>query len=95
MAFIGESRIDADIPWQAVVCLDKDDCALIEGAVRRQLGIIEKRVERHRDIIEGGEATNRQQTVYMNAVDKLESLREIYRCIREKQHKEINLSDIL
>ena len=89
MAFIGESRIDAERPWQTVVCLDKDDCALVDGAVRRQLGILKKRVERHRDIIEGGEASSRQQTIYMNAVDKLESLQEIYRCIREKQRKEV------
>ena len=77
MSYIGESRQRNDSPWEMVLCLDESDCKLILKAVEKIAIRTQKNYEKWRDIHDGGEMTDIQQTAMLkaeNACDKAEEL---------------------
>ena len=77
MSHIGESRKHTDSPWHSYVCLDEDDCRLLQKAVESLTKKKEKAYLKWVDIHDGGEMTDRQQTAMLkaeNACDKAEEL---------------------
>lgn len=74
MAFIGESRIDKDKPWSVYLCLSASECKSLLPVVEKVLAKAEKRYEHFRDVMDGGEATNRQQTLFFEAEEDRDNL---------------------
>ena len=74
MAFIGESRKDWNKPWSMYLCLSASECKSLLPVVEKVLSKAEKRYEHFRYVMEGGEATTRQQTLYMEAEENKENL---------------------
>ena len=77
MAFIGESRPDYDRPWDMYVCLNMGECKSFLPVVEKLLVKAQKRYDHYRDVMDTGEATTRQQTLYMEAEENLEHLEGI------------------
>lgn len=67
MAFTGESRKECTGPWSMYLCLTASECKSLLPVVEKVLAKAEKRYEHFRDVMDGGEATTRQQTLYMEA----------------------------
>lgn len=74
MAFIGESRVDWNRPWSMYLCLSASECKSLLPVVEKVLAKAEKRYEHFRDVMDGGEATTRQQTLYMEAEENRNNL---------------------
>lgn len=91
MAFIGESRQDWNRPWDMYVCLNISECKTFLPVVEKLLAKAQKRYNHYRDVMDGGEATTRQQTLYMEAEENLEHLEGIAKSmvnyIRDYQKK--------
>lgn len=85
MAFIGESRQDVCGPWDMYVCLNGGECKSMLPVVDKMVEKARKRYEHFRDVMDGGEATTRQQTLYMEAEEDYENLQHI----RDMMHKYI------
>lgn len=81
MAFIGESRPDYDRPWDMYVCLNMGECKSFLPVVEKLLVKAQKRYDHYRDVMDTGEATTRQQTLYMEAEENLENLESVQRTI--------------
>lgn len=77
MAFIGQSRPDWNRPWDMYVCLNISECKTFLSVVEKLLVKAQKRYNHYRDVMDGGEATTRQQTLYMEAEENLEHLESI------------------
>ena len=77
MAFIGESRPDYDRPWDMYVCLNMGECKSFLPVVEKLLVKAQKRYDHYRDVMDTGEATTRQQTLYMEAEENIEHLEGI------------------
>lgn len=56
------------------LCLSASECKSLLPVVEKVLSKAEKRYEHFRDVMEGGEATTRQQTLYMEAEENKENL---------------------
>ena len=81
MAFIGQSRPDWNRPWDMYVCLNISECKTFLSVVEKLLVKAQKRYNHYRDVMDGGEATTRQQTLYMEAEENLENLESVKRTI--------------
>lgn len=83
MAFIGESKEGKDHPWRIYVCLNLEDCELIIDAVSKSMDRIEKSYDHYKDILEGGEATLKQEDKYIEAEMKYETISNVHTTICE------------
>lgn len=83
MAFIGESRIDKSHPWSCYACLDLEDCKvlsqIIDSLVARKL----RSYNYYKDILESGEATEKQIDKFDKASDELNSALSIQNVIMQ------------
>lgn len=77
MSHIGESRKHTDSPWHSYVCLDEDDCRLLQKAVESLAKKKEKAYLKWADIHDGGEMTDRQQTAMLKAENAYEKVDEL------------------
>lgn len=75
MSFIGESRKSYTSPWKIYLCLTKDDCKLIYKTVCKVEARKKTRYEKYKDIQDGGEATERQQTLLFKAQDEWDAVK--------------------
>lgn len=87
MAFIGESRKDSDHPWLFYVCLEERDIQLIGKSVFRLMRNAQKKVEKYKDILDGGEATEQQEDELMKAIEEEEAIASIHGCIARIRQK--------
>lgn len=67
MSFIGESREDLIKPWRNYLCLDKSDCQIVLKAIGPLVGRYLKSYEYYKDILESGEATEKQTDKLLEA----------------------------
>ena len=58
-------------------CLNISECKTFLSVVEKLLVKAQKRYNHYRDVMDGGEATTRQQTLYMEAEENLEHLEGI------------------
>lgn len=74
MSFIGESREDYKCPWKDYVILDLEDCKLLLKSIQKEKAKALKTYLRYKDIHDGGESTERQETALINAEDRFDRL---------------------
>lgn len=81
MAFIGESREGKDSSWKMYVCLDLKECEMIMDAVGKSVGRRLKSYEYYKDILEGGEATSKQEDKYAEAEENFDAILSVHETI--------------
>ena len=74
---------------EAAVMLSADECRLLEPVIGREISRVRKHFENLKDILDGGEATERQQTLCMLSEERLEALLRIHRVIDTFNQKKI------
>lgn len=67
MAFIGESQPDYGKPWNVYLCLGKSDCQIVLKAIGPLVGRYLRSYEYYKDILESGEATEKQTDKLLEA----------------------------
>lgn len=81
MAYLDNTRPDFKAPFTFTVCLSAVECRLLLPEMKASLKRETKRYEKYKDIHEGGEATERQQTLLFEAEEKVQALESvIYNC---------------
>lgn len=83
MAFLGEAKRDKDSPWKIYVCLNEQECELLMKAVGALLGRCLRTLEYYKDILEGGEATEKQQDKLVKAQKAFEDVISIRDSMQE------------
>ena len=83
MAFIGESRIDTNSPWKLYVCLDAKECEMIMDAVGKSVGRRLKTYNYYKDLVDGGEATTKQQDKLVEAEENFDAIVNVHAVISE------------
>lgn len=70
MAFIGESQPDLGKPWSVYLCLDESDCQIVLKAISPLVNRYLKSYEYYKDILESGEATEKQTDKLLESEQK-------------------------
>lgn len=63
---------------EAGLVLSKEEAKILLPAIKHALNVEDAHIGRYQDILEGGEATDRQQTLLVKHQEKRETLRTIY-----------------
>lgn len=77
MAYLDNTRANSARAYELTLCLTAKECRLLLPLMNRALKSAEKRREKYRDILEGGEATTRQQDCFFDADDKVDTLKSV------------------
>lgn len=81
MAFIGESKKDKYHPWKLYVCLDLKECEMLIDAIGKSVSRRLRTYEYYKDVVEGGEATEKQQDKYFEAQENYETIISVHETV--------------
>ena len=76
MAYLDNTRANSARAYELTLCLTAKECRLLP-LMNKALKSAEKRREKYLDILEGGEATTRQQDCFFDADDKVDTLKSV------------------
>lgn len=77
MAFLGESRLDEQHAWHIYACLNKKDCEIVLKAIGPVVGRYLRSYEYYKDILESGEATDKQTDALLKAEENFNTIIEL------------------
>lgn len=83
MAWLDNTRKSHEDYFEQTLCLREDECKVILPYFKKIEKEIRKKVEKYRDIHEGGEATERQQDLLCDYRRQLDSVESIISCAEE------------
>lgn len=67
--------------------LSPPEAKKLAGLLQKTRRELEKKIEKYRDIMDGGEATNRQQIIFFDSEEKLEVVERFIRMVIGKEDK--------
>lgn len=72
-------------PCPYMVSLRPEEAKVLAGLLQKAQKILQKKVDRYRGLMDGGEATERQQTILMESAEKLELLERFIHLARNNE----------
>ena len=74
-------------PYNYMFLLSPPEAKKLAGLLQKTRRELEKKIEKYRDIMDGGEATNRQQFIFFDSEEKLEVVERFIRMVIGKEDK--------
>lgn len=77
MSYIDNTRRSFNSAYETTVCLTEEECKVLLPFFKKAYKAVKLKYDKYEDIHEGGEATERQETIRMRYVDELADLESI------------------
>lgn len=77
-----------------MITLNLDESAIIADVLNTKLSVLQNRFDRYAGILESGEATEKQQNLYWDAKNELETVKEFIDAVEnEKYYEKIRIEN--
>ena len=72
-------------PYNYMFLLSPPEAKKLAGLLQKTRRELEKKIEKYRDILDGGEATGRQQSIFFDSEEQLEVVEQFIRMVLLKE----------
>lgn len=72
-------------PYNYMFLLSPPEAKKLAGLLQKTRRELEKKIEKYRDIMDGGEATDRQQSIFFDSEEDLEVVERFIRMVSSKE----------
>lgn len=72
-------------PYSYMFLLSPPEAKTLAGLLQKTRRELEKKIEKYRDIMDGGEATDRQQSIFFDSEEQLEVVERFIRMVLSKE----------
>ena len=83
MSYIDSTRKSYSSPYEITVCMTKEECKILLPFFQKAYKSVKSKYEKYNDIHNGGEATEREETLLMKYSEQLERLESVLSSIDE------------
>lgn len=77
MSYIDSTRRSRNSAYEITVCMTKEECKVLLPFFKDAHKKVKQKYDKYEDIHQGGEATERQESMRMRYIDELEGLESI------------------
>lgn len=77
MSYIDNTRRSRNSAYEITVCMTKEECKVLLPFFKDAHKKVKQKYDKYEDIHQGGEATERQESMRMRYIDELEGLESI------------------